>query len=114
MRVAMFKSIRFGYEVASSCEYASDTDYVRISEWVDVEFPPISNREVINNQITALDKMAKAVREKAADQLAIIEQKQAELLALPAPDNLGPDDPDPYLCGDEDAGDNATALPSEG
>lgn len=93
MKVAVFKNTRFGYEVVSSLSYENDDDYVQISESIEVDFPPLTGEEVIKNQIVALDKMAEKVREKASDQLAAIEQRKAELLALPAPDNTG--------CGDD-------------
>lgn len=105
--VAVFLWADLGvYTVAEDGLDKRDHDYVRVTELVEVEFPELEQVDVLQAQIAALDEQAEKVRADMGKKLTAIAQKKQELLALPAPD--------PYLCGDEDAGDNATALPSEG
>lgn len=65
-----------GYDAS---EFSANT--VRISEFVEVEFPELPRDEVIQSQADALDRQAGEHR--AA--ILRIEQLKAELLALPAP-----------------------------
>lgn len=45
MKIAQFKDLRFGLIVASATD-VSGRDFVRISEWVEVDFPSIETNEI--------------------------------------------------------------------
>ncbi len=55
---------------------------VRISEWVEVDFPPRAPEEVVPAQLAALDREAEAVRKEFTDKLHKIAERRASLLAL--------------------------------
>lgn len=59
------------------------SDYVRISEYVDVEFPTRSKDEVIEKQLAAINAAETALRNKFQTALNSIERQRAELMALP-------------------------------
>ena len=64
-------------------EWAEDWDsYVRISEYVEVEFPDREKAEYIKEEINLLDKMADEIRAKATEGLSNINRRKEELLAL--------------------------------
>jgi len=80
-RVAVFKT-SYGITVITG-EWAEKTDnYIRMSEYIDAEFPALPQDEVINNQITALDKEIDRVQQETIDLVNKLKQKKQELLAL--------------------------------
>lgn len=84
-RVAMFKS-EYGNEDVSCfdlSESKSGISYIRISEWEEIELHGLCQSEIIESQITALDKQAWQVQSDAQKALDLIHRKKAELLALP-------------------------------
>ena len=56
--------------------------YVRISEWVDVEFPALAPEVIVPAQIAALDRRAEEVKAEFAAKLREIAEARASLLAL--------------------------------
>ena len=56
--------------------------YVRISEWVDVEFPALAPEVIVPAQIAALDRRAEEVKAEFAAKLREIAEARARLLAL--------------------------------
>lgn len=56
--------------------------YVRISEWVDVEFPALASEVIVPAQIAALDRQAEEVKAEFAAKLREIAEARASLLAL--------------------------------
>lgn len=57
--------------------------YARVSEWIDVEFPPITNDEVIQSALRSIDKAEQEVRERFQAELDRFKNMRANLLALP-------------------------------
>lgn len=57
--------------------------YARVSEWIDVEFPQLSNDEVIQSALRSIDKAEQEVREKFQAELDRFKGMRANLLALP-------------------------------
>jgi hypothetical protein len=94
MKVALFRSMSTDNVMAwNSPEYLSEdkrdaycpSDFVRISEWVDVEFPALASDEVIQAQLQQIDKAEQAVRERFHEELERFRGMRANLMALPAP-----------------------------
>lgn len=87
MKIALYKVI-----VCESCSYESIYDEqhakfasdgaTRISEWVDVEFPPRKPEEIIPEQIAVLDKAEQELRAKFQQKLMEIAEQRGKLLAL--------------------------------
>jgi hypothetical protein len=57
MKVAQFKSLQWEYITVARESFENNAEYIRISEWVDVEFTPIDPRK------QELDKLQKALLE---------------------------------------------------
>ena len=87
-RIAMFKSL-------GACSFTSpwslypDADdtycpsgYVRISGWVDVDFPERSAEERVPEEIAQLDAQAEEVKREFAAKLRAIAEAKGTLLAL--------------------------------
>ena len=94
MRVALFRRINdFGIDWVSAFDWPANQEkepevsgYIRLTEWVEVEFPDLQNVNIAQAQVEAIDKQIKAVREKLTDEVMRLERHKAELLALPAPE----------------------------
>lgn len=87
MKIALYKVI-----LSESCSYESIYDEMhakfaingatRISEWIDVEFPPRKPEEFIPEQIAVLDKAEQELRAKFQQKLMEIAEQRGKLLAL--------------------------------
>ena len=56
--------------------------YMRITEWVDVEFPALPPEVIVPAQLTALDRQAEEVKAEFTAKLREIAEARASLLAL--------------------------------
>lgn len=80
-RLALFKTpwgivLEFG-------EYKElESEYSRISEYVDVEFPLLPEETVIQNQVVAIDHQIEKIKDEAMSKVSKLQTKKAELLAL--------------------------------
>jgi hypothetical protein len=86
VKLALFKRIDGGWEsVWKQQDDGSDPlrdTYVRISEYQDVTFLPLSRPEVIAGQLRGLDAMIATTTQKFAQELDALKTRRAELLAL--------------------------------
>lgn len=82
MKIAKFKSLDCGYETVHTNGLDGSDSYVRISEYVDVEFPPLPNDELIQGAVVALDRKREQVSEEFTRKLADIDRQKSELLAI--------------------------------
>lgn len=83
MKIALFKHIQYGYEsVWIYREGQNFDDRVQISDWIDVDFPPLRSGDVIAEQIKALDNIRAEVSRRFAEALQQIDDRKASLLAL--------------------------------
>ena len=94
MKIAKFKEIKHEYESIweqpmwrpeSERDSYQPEGYVRITEWVEVELPPLKGDDVIQVQLEAIDKLEQTTRIKFQEELDRIKELRAQLLALPAP-----------------------------
>ena len=46
MQIALFKNLRFDFTAAFGPPAPTDVEYVRVSAWVEVEFPMLSEDEI--------------------------------------------------------------------
>lgn len=86
MKIAKFKSLEHGFDSFSGDELEECEGYIRTTEYVDVEFPPLKNEDIVKNQVSALNEVKKGIQ--AATQLKIneVDRQIGELLALPQPE----------------------------
>lgn len=62
-----------------------DTEMVRVSKPVSVQFTPLTPEEIVPAQIAVLEEKAKKIRAASEMELTDIQRRINELLALPAP-----------------------------
>ncbi len=83
MKIALFTSIQHSYITVLSEENAKwRTGVAQASEWVEVDFPPLKNADVVREQIHALDVVRAEVSRKFTEALKEIDDRKASLLAL--------------------------------
>jgi hypothetical protein len=80
-KLAVFKS---PYGDESVCIELFDTfsDYVRLSEFVEVEFKPLQSEIVVQKQLDALDKAESQLRNKFQEALNGLNRQREELRAI--------------------------------
>lgn len=83
MKVAIFKSMEYGGEHVADELFENVKGYVRISEYVDVDFPTLEDEAIVGAQIEALDEVAEQATEKYRRTMAGIEERKSKLLAIP-------------------------------
>jgi hypothetical protein len=82
MRIAAFRYIGMDVVTTGTEHLESYSDsYVRISEYVDVDFPPISAEDEVQRQTAALSKLREKVELDYTTKIAEIEKQQAQLAA---------------------------------
>lgn len=83
MKVALFKSMEYGAEITgdeSTEKYCRN--YVRTSEYIDVEFPPLQDEAVVRQQIEKLDEIADKITDEWRNKIAEIQERKSKLLAI--------------------------------
>lgn len=83
MKVALFKSMEYGIEMVSTqATEKYSNGYVRISEYVDVDFPPLQDEAVVRQQIEKLDEIADKITDDYRNKIAEIQDRKSKLLAI--------------------------------
>lgn len=86
MKIALFKDVK--YDWTSSTPWQADEDdcalpgYTRVSEIVDVEFPPLSKDEVVRQSLDVLDEQEKKIRNEFQKALDGLNDRRAQLQSL--------------------------------
>ena len=82
MKVAIYKDVEFDFDSPKNAdlyEDDQDTDLIRISEIVEVDFPMLKNVDINSKKVELIDEKIN----KALAVLETLEQQKAELLAIP-------------------------------
>jgi hypothetical protein len=86
MKIALFKDVKYDWStpVAWSVEdgSASLTGYTRVSETVEVDFPPLPKEEVARQSLDLLDAEELTLRSGFQQQLDSIKNRRAEIQSL--------------------------------
>jgi hypothetical protein len=83
IKVAVFESTgEYPYQVIYGENMAAVTDLARISEWVEVEFKKLPEKEIIPVKVKALDEEIKKIYLVAEERVAALQDRKKELLAL--------------------------------
>ncbi len=85
MKLAIFKSIEHGYQTIDDEDFESINGYIRISEFVDVEFPLLPTGDLIAKEVSLLRDEKKKIQAETEIKLNNVDRKIGELLALPQP-----------------------------
>ncbi len=86
MKIALFKSIEYGWTMpAAQHDDGSDPhagSYVRITDYIDVNFPPRAPAEIVPAQLAAIDKAEQDARAELQLKLNVLAERRANILAL--------------------------------
>lgn len=84
--VALFRDVSpgpiNGHESIHEKHMERATDYVRVSEYVEITFPKLQDEIVLDEYIAALDRSERAIRLEFQKKLDEIAGQRASLLAL--------------------------------
>lgn len=90
MKIAKFRcgvGQDYSYESIYDDKHAEYvTNATRISEWVEVDFPPRDSAELVPEQLARLDAAEAELRRKFEQHLNKLADERSKLLALPAPE----------------------------
>lgn len=91
-KVALFQRVGtstwttvFGFRPDKTDAEADDTvpnGYVRISPWLEIDFPELDDGTIVAKQLEQLDKAEQAAREELQQRLNQINDARQQLLAL--------------------------------
>jgi len=81
-KIAIYQHTKFGMCVATGNAMDSHDDYVRVSDFQTVTFQPRAASEVMAAAVAAIDAQILTAQQNVRQ----LEQRKAELLALPAPE----------------------------
>lgn len=82
MKMALFKNVKHNF-TSPQTNYEETEENIRVSEYVDVIFPPLRNVDIVLKEVDFLKKSKKNKRAKLQSELTIIDSKIGKLLALP-------------------------------
>jgi hypothetical protein len=84
MKVALCKNTEWADATPNPASHHMESlkNYVRVSEYVDVEFIPRDNANVVEDQVAALEAAAAEINAKAHDAVANIKTRIMELRAI--------------------------------
>jgi len=86
MKFAMFKYVKYGIETVGNEELEKSSKYVRLTEYVEVEFIPLDYKSVTTQEVAILEGAKKELKKEYHNKKSDIERKIGELLALPEPE----------------------------
>jgi len=81
---ALFQTPYGNIDVLKPLNAESDIykDYVRLTEWIETDYPEIPKETIISNQIIVIDSLIEKEKERAINAMAELNTKKQELLAL--------------------------------
>lgn len=88
MKVAQFRGTgKYGCVLTIARDDENDLarpieGYVRITEWLDVTFVPLSHEAVVVGELAVLDSERAEIVQDFAEKLKAIDDRKAELLAI--------------------------------
>lgn len=82
MKMAQFRNIQYGYINIETERYEDQEDFVRITEYVDIEFTELSAEVTVPKEIEFFEKARETVKVAAALEVEKINDKIQNLRAL--------------------------------
>jgi len=83
MKIAIFKNPTDDFTAVKTEDMEKYTDFIRISEYLDVDFVMLPDKDVVGKQVAALEQEKQDIQANTQLKLNTIDQKIGELLALP-------------------------------
>lgn len=84
-KVAIFKNVEYGYESVCEDSFETMNDYVRTTEYVEIEFTRLGSDELVKKEIATLESAKKKIQAETEVKLGEIDRRIGDLLALPQP-----------------------------
>jgi hypothetical protein len=86
-RGALYRSTGSNFLMVLGRQDPADDDrplngYTRVSEFIEIDFPPLPAAEVVSAEIRSLDEARAKIVETFTAQLAAIDGRKAELMAV--------------------------------
>ena len=87
-KICLINNVKFGFDQVQTVTnddvlYWDDSnEYVQLSEVIEVEFPELSNKDVVKSQVALLDKQMTKVRADSEAAITALEGRKQELLAI--------------------------------
>lgn len=87
-KICLMRSVSHGFDHIVSAEtdedlnYYENSEYVRLSKVIEVDFPELDNETVIKNQVAVIDKQITKVKADAEATLTVLDGRKQELLAI--------------------------------
>ena len=86
-KIVLMRSVEFNYDTVmilgdnENLDFWKD-EYVQLSEVIEVEFPELSNKDVVKSQVDLLNKQMTKVRADSEAAITALEGRKQELLAI--------------------------------
>ena len=94
MKLILLKNVKYSYEVVVEANDDGgapspyiDDDYAVMSEAIDVEFPKLSSKKIIDGQVAVIDKQIKKVMADSEASITALKGRKQELLAITCDSN---------------------------
>lgn len=82
-KLAVYKGTdSWSSEFISEIEFGPDSEYIRQSEFLEVEFVPRNQTDMINDEVKSLERQIDNIKSKALDNISELNTRKEELLAL--------------------------------
>ena len=87
-KIVLMKNVAHGFDHVievpedGDLSYYENTDYARLSDVIEVDFPELSSKDVISNQVVIIDRQITKVRADAEAAVTALDGRKQELLAL--------------------------------
>lgn len=84
-RIAIYKWVPYGYDYvkdAEAVETCPDTEYVRKTNIVEVEFEELDEAEVIEKEVKVIEKEIEQIKERSLQSIRVLQDRKAELQGL--------------------------------
>ena len=82
MRLAQFRNIGYGFTLVNEEYLEHNPEYIRVSEYIDVEFEPIGYLARIEQEIAQLKAEAEKISDRCDTELDAINKKISKLSEL--------------------------------
>ena len=83
IQIAVYKGIdSYSSEFVTSLNFDKSSEYVRQSEFLEVEFVPRKQSEVISEEIKSLDNKIDEIKSESLKELTELSDRKKELLAI--------------------------------
>ncbi len=82
MKIAMYKNTDYGITTVMKEEQGKIFGYIRMTEFVEVDFTGLPFSETSPQEIKVIDEQIKGVKSEFTDKLAQLESRKSELLSI--------------------------------